>query len=158
MPDLSDKDMRELGLNIGWRLKFKRAFSTLTQDNQDHTVQQQDNLKNHDLPYIPQVDQVIPENNLQHTNPYQDYPAQNQNQDNSQNNLKSFKFVFFSTTLTTGNVLYSFLDQFYRFGKREIKPCGRSSLSVPSPAVQQRHKNSRPLCTFRFKLWILKIF
>ena len=69
MPDLSDKDMRELGLNIGSRLRFKRAVSILTHDNQDHTVQQQYNLENHDLPYNPQVDQVIPENNLQHTNP-----------------------------------------------------------------------------------------
>ena len=31
MPDLSDKYMRELGLNIGWRLRFKRAVSPLTQ-------------------------------------------------------------------------------------------------------------------------------
>ena len=32
LPDLSDRDIRELGLNIGWRLRFKRAVSTLTQD------------------------------------------------------------------------------------------------------------------------------
>ena len=53
LPDLSDSDFREL--DIGWILRFKRAVSTLTQDNQDHTIQQQDNLKNDDLPDIPQV-------------------------------------------------------------------------------------------------------
>ena len=35
LPELSDNNLRELGLNIGWILRFRRAFSTLTQDNQD---------------------------------------------------------------------------------------------------------------------------
>ena len=28
LPELSDNNLRELGLNIGWRLRFRRAVST----------------------------------------------------------------------------------------------------------------------------------
>ena len=28
LPELSDNNLRELGLNIGWRLSFRRAVST----------------------------------------------------------------------------------------------------------------------------------
>ena len=59
LPELSDNNLRELGLNIGWRLKFRRADSTLTQDNQDPTVNQQENLQNLNLPDIHQDNQVV---------------------------------------------------------------------------------------------------
>ena len=40
LPELSDNNLKELRLNIGWRLRFRGAVSTLTQDNQDPTVHQ----------------------------------------------------------------------------------------------------------------------
>ena len=87
LPELSDNDLRELRLNIGWRLRFRRAVSTLTQDNQDHRVHQQENLQNHNLQDILQDNQVLHENNLQNTNPdpHQDHQAHNQN--NLQNHI-----------------------------------------------------------------------
>ena len=65
LPELSDNNLRELGLNIGWRLRFRRAVSTLTQDNQDPTVNQKEFLQNPNLPDIHQDNQVLQDTNPQ---------------------------------------------------------------------------------------------
>ena len=65
LPELSDNNLRELRLNIGWRLRFRRAVSTLTQDNQDPRVNQQENLQNPNLPDIHQDNQLLQDTNPQ---------------------------------------------------------------------------------------------
>ena len=118
LPELTDSDLRELGVvHVGWRLILRRAIARLDRNQDQHQDQDQDNNTGnqiHNQEDLNQDNHPETANQANNGNIIEEAPNNEETLNNEENEV-----TFYSITKATGRVTHHFLDAFYKFSRRE---------------------------------------
>ena len=118
LPELTDSDLRELGVvQVGWRLILRRAIARLDRNQDQHQDQDQDNNTGnqiHNQEDLNQENHPETANQANNGNIIEEAPNNEETPNNEDNEV-----TFYLISKATGSVTDDFFDGVYKFSRGE---------------------------------------